>query len=105
MRAWLPGDRWVWWAREYETKPGSHTVTCEFALPADLPKGIYIIALALLDPGVHVPAARFATTSYFQGGRHPMGMVGVGVDVGDPAIDPAAFDEPRCDSSIHYETG
>lgn len=102
-RAWLPGDRWVWWAREYEVKPEAHTVACEFALPADLPKGTYIVALSLLDPGGYLPAVRFATTSYFRGGRHPMGLIGVGVDVEDPSLDPAEFDEPLEDDTLCYE--
>ena len=103
VRQWMPGDRWYWPEQRYEIAPELNTVTEHFALPADLPRGRYLLALALLDPAGNLPAARFAITNYFRGGRHPIGYVSVGEEPGDPALDPAGFDDPGAGDSLHYD--
>jgi hypothetical protein len=61
---------------EYTSPAPEYTIEGTFRLPADIPDGIYIIALAVLNPKGK-PALRFAISNYFNGGRHPMGYIGV----------------------------
>lgn len=72
----------------------------EFVCPSDLPKATYLLALAILDPAGNVPAARFATTHYFHGGRHPMGWIGVGTT--PPRNKMPEFDDPEQDHTLFY---
>ena len=81
--------------------PGSPaTMTAKFSCPADLPKGQYVLALAILDPAGNRPAVRFATSQYFHGGRHPMGWVGVGEAASAKKM--PKFDDPALDDSLSY---
>ena len=87
MRKWLPS------AQEY-------TVTETFVCPADLPVGIFTSALAILDPAGNVPAARFAITNYYKGGRHPLGWTGA--DRIAPSLPTNDFDDLAQDQSLQY---
>lgn len=121
IRTWLPGDEWTapaWkpepasgadtpravWPDESECQWGKPPLACAVAgsfTPA-LPKGRYILAVAVLDPAGMLPSVRFATANYFTGGRHPIGIVGIGGEEGGPLPADFAFDDPRTDQSLHY---
>ena len=88
---------------DYDIKPASNQVKGSFKLPRDLPAGDYIVAFSILDPAGDLPAARFAIRNYFKGGRQPIGKIGVGVDVVNPELNPAIFDELAEDNSLHYQ--
>lgn len=102
IRRWLPGDRWDSAKRAYRRKPASYSARGGFRLPRDMGRGTYLLALAILDPAGMLPAARFAVRNYCTGGRHPIGRVGVGVAVKNPRLDPALFDDPAQDRTLHY---
>ncbi len=102
VRRWIGGELWDETAGEYFIPAAPQKVQGRFPLPADLPKGRYIIALAILDPAGMLPSARFAVANYFCGGRHPMGIAGVGAEVDQPEIGPAEFDDPKEDFSLRY---
>jgi hypothetical protein len=80
----------------------STRIAGEFTCPPELPRGCYLLALAIPDPAGDMPAARFATTHYFRGGRHPMGWIGVGM----PArrIPMPEFDDPAQDHTLGYRS-
>jgi hypothetical protein len=121
IRDWLPGEGWTtpeWqfvggW-REYianenwvnngipgwTTLPQTYTAAGDFAVP--LPTGQYILALAILDPAGNLPSLRFATSQYFTGGRHPVGIVTVNQAGGGPLPGNMVFDDPAADTSLHY---
>jgi hypothetical protein len=81
--------------------PGNSTkISGEFYCPSDMPKGEYLLAVAILDPAGERPAVRFATAQYFQGGRHPMGWVGVGKAASSNQM--PVFDDPALDHSLFY---
>jgi len=101
-RKWLPGTQWNDEERRYDTPPAVNRVEGTFDLPADLSAGEYVLALAVLDPAGNLPAARFATTHYYKGGRHPIGRVGMDADITDARLDEAGFDDPATDDSLHY---
>ena len=73
-----------------------------YAKRAGIANGEYIIALAILDPAGMLPSARFAAMNYFNGGRHPIGVTGVGVAPGQYELSPDAFDDPAEDDSLRY---
>jgi hypothetical protein len=68
-----------------------------------MPQGDYTLALAILDPAGMQPAVRFAIRNYFIGGRHPIGVIGVGKTPSSAELDPACFDDPAKDKTLHYE--
>ena len=68
-----------------------------------LPAGEYIAALAILEPVGEAPSVVFAVNNYFNGGRHPLGRVGIGVDVvGDYLLDNTQLDDPMQDQRLSY---
>jgi hypothetical protein len=103
IRAWLPGDQWNKQSQKYDVGPKTNEVHGLFTMPPALPQGEYILALALLDPAGRLPAVRFAIENYFTGGRHPMGLVGVGKAPLMAELAPASFDDPAQDRTLHYE--
>lgn len=102
IRRWLPGDRWDSAKQAYRLKPASHHVRGTFRIPRAVGPGTYLLALAILDPAGMLPSARFAVRNYFRGGRHPIGRIGVGAAVKNPRLDPALFDDPAKDRTLHY---
>jgi hypothetical protein len=119
IRTWQPGDfsdqgkgrpvgdkntqTFEWdTGSEYDIPAIPHHIEEAFLLPADLPSGHYFLALAILDPAGGLPAVKFATRNYLQGGRHPIGRLAVGAAPSDPSIDQARFTDPALDTSLHY---
>jgi len=110
VRKWLPGDKWDmdlatnnYKTHKYLVQPIKYTASGAFVIPASLAAKEYVLALAILDPlGGRLPCARFAIVNYWNGGRHPIGKVGVGVAVANPQLDPATFNDLKADASLHY---
>ena len=76
------------------------TILGEFSCPSDMPKGEYLLAVAILDPSGGRPAVTFSTQQYFNGGRHPVGWIGVSQSA--PSATAIVFDEPTLDDSLFY---
>jgi hypothetical protein len=119
IRRWLPGDfsdkgqgklvgdkahaGFEWnTGLDYDIAPRSNEVAGRFQLPESIPPGQYILALAILDPAGNLPCVKFAIENYFQGGFHPIGRLALGVPPAQAELDPASFDNPRLDNSLHY---
>jgi hypothetical protein len=102
IRSWLPGDDWNTAERKYEIAPEKYTIEYMFTLPAGIPSGEYIVALAVLDPAGNVPALRFANTNYFTGGLHPIGRIGIMTEIRTFMLDPLQFDDLSEDRSLYY---
>jgi hypothetical protein len=120
IRDWLPGKGWTapqwfptnnWskyqphldWSQQslgWTTLPKTYEASGEFKL--SLPTGRYILAFAILDPAGYLPSLRFATSNYFKGGRHPIGMVAVNQGDGGSLPEDMVFDDPAKDDSLHY---
>ncbi len=100
IRRWLPGDRWNSDEGRYDVEAEVNTVIGEFVLPSEIPSGEYILALALIDPSGDLPSARFAIENYYNGGRHPIGKVGIGIDIENYAV--KAFDDIQGDWILRY---
>ena len=97
---WLPGDNWNYTTKRYDVSPIAYNIEQTFTLPSSLTAGEYILALAILDPAGNLPSVKFAIKNYYNGGRHPIGKIGVGVNITDPVIN--NFDNPGEDNSLHY---
>lgn len=92
---WLPEDN-------YSYDP-LYNVSASFTVPAEVSNGEYILALAILDPdGGMLPSIRFANQNYFNGGRTPLGYVGIGADIETPYLDSNTFDDIQADKSLYY---
>ena len=100
IRTWLPGDKW-------DEKNDVYTIPAEINLinqsfvVSNVPSGEYIIALAILDPAGNLPCARFAIKNYYNGGRHPIGKVGVNQNIDSFAV--SEFDDIQSDISLFYK--
>jgi len=103
IRNWLPGDQYNSTTRTYSVPAVVNTVTGTFQLPTTgIANGEYILALAILDPAGMLPSARFSTVNYFNGGRHPIGKIGVGVTPSQTLLSPSLFNDPAADRSLYY---
>ncbi|HEX5223088.1 MAG TPA: DUF4832 domain-containing protein [Verrucomicrobiae bacterium] len=117
LRQWLPGDRWMQFAdwnverkhyvlnqqpARYEIAPVAHRIYGQFALPRQLRRGVYTLALAILDPASGTPACRFANQNYFRGGWHPIGRIGVRQEISNAELAAEEFDDLAADQTIGY---
>lgn len=127
IRTWLPGDRWgvtdsevvvrfgvkdaagkeenlgtIIEHKAYLDPPRTNLVNERFKIPPSVKPGTYILALSILDPAGMLPSARFAIRNYFRGGRHPIGMFGVGKPVQKNELDPKLFYDVQNDTTLHY---
>jgi len=100
IRTWLPGDKWDDESDIYTIPAEIYSVNQTFLL-ADVPSGEYIIALAILDPGGNLPCALFAIKNYYNGGRHPIGKVGVNKKIDSYTV--SGFDDIQSDKSLFYK--
>jgi len=71
-------------------------------LPGDLPRGSYLLTLAILDPAGMTSACRFACKNYFTGGHHPIGRVSIGTTSNTGELDERIFDDLASDTTIGY---
>jgi len=110
IRTWLPGTNWQYNSGNpsvagtgYRTPAATNSVSGTFTLPPSVPIGEYILALAILDPAGMKPSLRFSIVNYSNGGRHPLGLIGVGRDVKNPVLNAASFNDPARDNSLGYD--
>lgn len=102
IRSWLPGENYNKDTRAYDVSADANTVSGTFQAPSGLANGEYIVALAILDPAGMLPSARVAAKNYFNGGRHPIGLTGVGDPPSQYELSPDEFDDPAEDDSLRY---
>lgn len=105
IRTWLPGTDWDDAGDRYLEPAFPVSIEASVPLPGSdvLPAGEYVIALAVVDPAGRQPGLRFAVRNYWEGGRHPMARIGIGVDLTDGhLIDPNSFDDPSSEGRLPY---
>lgn len=103
IRKWYPGDKYNKITKQYDDKPEVNIINNSFTLNTELPKGIYTIAISILDPAGNIPSLRFAIENYFIGGRHPMGYLGVDTIPSQLKIPFEKFDNMNNDKTLHYK--
>ncbi len=99
IRTWQPGDDWDFDANRYLRAPKTYTESGDISIPEYLEAGEYILALSINDPAGDLPAIKFANKEYYNGGRTPLGIVGIGIK-SESLLPP--FDNVISDNSLHY---
>lgn len=100
---WMPGDKWDNSKKEY-TDPAAVThIEESLTLDTGLDTGDYIISVAILDPAGMLPSVRFAIQNYFEGGRHPMGHIGVNAEPVYYEVKSSEFMDMRQDRTLKYK--
>ena len=99
---WMPGDEWDPATQSYKIPAELNTVTETIKIDQEIPKGQYAIAISVLDPAGMVPSLRFAAFNYWNGGRHPMGLIGVGDECTSHNLLMSSFDDIQADQSLYY---
>ena len=100
---WMPGDKWDNSKKEY-TEPAAVTHLEEsLTLDTGLDTGDYIISVAILDPAGMLPSVRFAIQNYFEGGRHPIGHIGVNAEPVYYEVKSSEFMDMRQDRTLKYK--
>lgn len=99
---WLPGDKWNSTTNSYQEEAKVYTINRKLVIDNNIDPGEYIIAISILDPSGMLPSVRFATRNYFNGGRHPMGKVGVDKSIDNYIIESKLFDDIASDLSLKY---
>lgn len=99
---WMPGDDWNKSTQSYNTPAKLNTITEKIKIDKEIPDGQYAIAISVLDPAGNLPSLRFAVYNYWNGGNHPMGNIGVNMDITNYDIPLSSFDDIQSDQSLHY---
>jgi hypothetical protein len=100
---WMPGDKWDNSKKVYtEAAPVTH-VEESLTLDTNLDTGDYIISISVLDPAGMLPSLRFAIQNYFEGGRHPMGHIGVDTEPVYYEVKSGEFTDMRLDRTLKYK--
>ncbi|MFK8015132.1 MAG: DUF4832 domain-containing protein [Gammaproteobacteria bacterium] len=106
---WVPSNEWPSWVvaegwsstpQQWATAPAGHRF--EAQVEVAIPDGEYVLSIAILDPASMQPSLRFATSQYWNGGRHPLSRVGVGSFAGGPLRPSTVFDDPMLDDTLSY---
>ena len=100
---WMPGDDWNNSTKKYDKGAAINHVEEEITLDTRLDVGDYIISIAVLDPAGMLPSLRFAVQNYFEGGRHPMGHVGIGTQPVYYEVAAGSFYDMRQDKTLKYK--
>ena len=100
IRNWMPGDKWDDKSDTYTIPAETNLINQTFLSP-NVPSGEYILALAILDPAGNRPCARFAIKNYYNGGRHPIGKIGVNTKIDSFTL--SGFDDLQSDKSLSYD--
>lgn len=99
---WMPGDNWDPATQSYKIPAEVNLVKETVKIDKDIPSGQYAIAISVLDPAGMVPSLRFAVFNYWNGGRHPMGLIGVGADCPNHGLLMSSFNDIQADQSLYY---
>lgn len=99
----MPGENWDSGNNQYTQQAKSYTIEGDLAIPSDIAPGEYMLAISINDPAGNLPSIRFATINYIQGGRHPMGYIGVGQQIDNFEISRNLFVDLAADKTLYYE--
>jgi hypothetical protein len=100
---WMPGDNWDNSQKVYTQPAAINHIEEELTLDKKIDTGDYIISIAVLDPAGMLPSLRFAIQNYFEGGRHPMGHVGINTEPIYFEIPVSNFSDMRQDKTLKYK--
>lgn len=100
---WMPGERWDADNSSYSVSAREYRIEEELTMDRTVADGEYIMSISILDPAGMLPSLRFAIANYFEGGRHPMGVIGLNTNVIDHEIKSERFFDLRQDFTLKYK--
>jgi hypothetical protein len=100
---WMPGDKWDNSKKEYIEPATTSHIEESLMLDINLDTGNYIISISVLDPAGMLPSLRFAIQNYFEGGRHPMGHIGINTEPVYYEVKSSEFKDLRLDRTLKYK--
>ncbi len=100
---WMPGDKWDNSKKVYTEAAAVTHVEESLTLDTNLDTGDYIISISVLDPAGMLPSLRFAVQNYFEGGRHPMGHIGINTEPVYYEVKSSEFMDMRQDRTLKYK--
>jgi uncharacterized repeat protein (TIGR02543 family) len=100
---WLPGDKYSYTTRKYQTPPVTHTISGSVTIPGSLPKGKYLIGISILEPNSKSPGIFFAVENFFKESQtQPLARIGIGENAGANTLDGVRFDNPKTNDVRYY---
>lgn len=103
ISSWMPGEQWNSAKNTYLVPAVENEVEEELTIDQTLPAGEYFLSIAVLDPAGMQPSLRFAISNYFEGGRHPIGIVGLGSNVENHEVNSGQFFDLRQERTLKYK--
>ncbi|MDE5636141.1 MAG: DUF4832 domain-containing protein [Muribaculaceae bacterium] len=100
---WMPGDNWDNTGKVYRDGAPVTRVEEEVTYDGTLDTGSYILAVSVNDPAGNLPSLRLAIDNYFEGGRHPMGYIGVNAEPIKYEVASTEFTDLRLDRTLRYK--
>lgn len=102
---WLPGDKYNYTTRTYQTPAITHAISGSATIPATLPKGNYLIGISILEPNSKSPGIFFAVENFFRESQtQPLARIGIGENAGTNTLDGVKFDNPKTNDLRYYST-
>jgi hypothetical protein len=100
---WLPGDKYNYTSRSYQTPAVTHTIIGSATIPGNLPKGKYLIGISILEPNSKSPGIFFAIENFFKESQsQPLARIGISRNAGSYKLDGISFDDPQKDDARYY---
>jgi uncharacterized repeat protein (TIGR02543 family) len=100
---WLPGDKYSYTTRTYQTPAVTHTVSGSATIPATLPKGNYLVGISILEPNSKSPGIFFAVENFFKESQtQPLVRIGIGENAVANTLDGVRFDNPKTNDTRYY---
>jgi uncharacterized repeat protein (TIGR02543 family) len=100
---WLPGDKYSYTTRTYQTPAVTHTISGSVTIPGSLPKGNYLVGISILEPNSKSPGIFFAVENFFKESQtQPLARIGIGEDAGANTLDGVRFDNPKTNDTRYY---
>ena len=100
---WLPGDKYSYTTRTYQTAALQYTINGSVKIPSNLAKGKYLVGITILEPSTLKPGVFFAMNNFFRESQsQPIIRIGVGEDVSSPELSTVRFDDPKRNDTRSY---
>ena len=100
---WLPGDKYNYTTRTYQSPAVTHTISSSATIPGNLPKGNYLVGISILEPNSKSPGIFFAVENFFKESQtQPLARIGVGENATTNTLDSVRFDNPKTNDIRYY---
>jgi hypothetical protein len=104
VRNWLPGDKYSYSKRTYQTPAQEYAVDATFKVPGNIPTGKYMAGITILEPYSQTPGIFFDLKNFLKKSQtQPLCRIGIGQDlVGGYEVNPALLSDPAANDTRSY---